>query len=100
MRVGVPRRISGLRVNGSNAELDASISADGLTLYFDSDRPYGSSVIGNIFMTTRATKNDPWGPAVKMGPEINGSGNVSQSPWISPNGLELYFNVLAVRRVW
>jgi Tol biopolymer transport system component len=67
----------------------ASIAADGLTLYFDSGRPggYGS---GDIWMTTRATKNDPWGPPVNMGPKINTSAE-DACPRISTDGLELYF---------
>jgi len=88
---GPPQNL-GPAVNSPSYEFLASISADGLTLYFDSDRPYEDAIRLNIYMTTRATKNDPWGPAVKMGPEINGPGNVSEVPWISPDGLELYFD--------
>ena len=88
---GPPQNL-GPAVNSSKNEFFASISTDGLTLYFDSDQPYGDAINLNIYMATRATKNDPWGPAVKMGPEINGAGNVSEVPWISPDGLELYFD--------
>jgi len=89
---GPPQNL-GAAVNSPSTELfGASISADGLTLYFCSDRPYGDDQRYNIFMTTRATKNDPWGQAVNVGPTINGPGGVSEGPWISPNGLELYFS--------
>jgi Tol biopolymer transport system component len=67
----------------------ASISRDGLTLYFDPIRPGGYGGC-DIYMTTRATKNDPWGPAVNLGPRINSSAH-DESPWISADGLELYF---------
>ncbi len=75
--------------NTAKSDAAASISADGLTLYFISQRPggYGSA---DIYMTTRATKNDPWGQAVNMGPKINSS-NADLCPWISADGLELYF---------
>jgi len=85
---GPPENL-GPAVNDPNVSALASISADGLTLYFNSDRPggYGS---WDIYMTTRATKNDPWGPPVNVGPKVNSSAN-DGAPWISADGLELYF---------
>jgi len=65
----------------------ACISADGLTLYFTSNRA-GS---GDIYMTTRVTTHDPWAQVVNMGPKINSSADDS-CPWISADGLELYFH--------
>ena len=66
----------------------ASISRDGLTLYFDSTRPEGQGC--DIYVTTRASKDAPWTPAVNMGPGINCADH-DELPWISPDGLELYF---------
>jgi len=66
-----------------------SISDDGLTLYFHSNRPggYGSY---DLYATTRASRHDPWGPPVNVGPKVNSSyGDVG--PWISADGLELFF---------
>lgn len=85
---GPPENL-GAVINTAVGDELASISADGLTLYFDSDRPggYGSS---DIWITTRATKNDPWGPPVNMGPKINSSAG-DACPCISTDGLELYF---------
>jgi len=76
-------------VNTPYEESCACISADGLTLYFNSNRPggYGSY---DIYVTTRATKNDPWGPPVNVGPPVNGSAS-DATPWITTDGLELYF---------
>jgi len=74
-------------VNTAKDEYGASISVDGLTLYFNSD-------IGrqwpDIYVTTRPTKNAPWGPPVSLGPKVN-TPDGNGGPWISPNGLELYF---------
>jgi hypothetical protein len=86
---GPPENL-GLVVNSSKHDGTPSMSADDLTLYFCSDRPggYGRH---DIYMTTRATKNDPWGKAVNLGPAINTSA-AEVAPWISPNGLELYLN--------
>ena len=77
-------------VNGSKDEAHASISADGLVLYFMSNRPggYGS---WDIYMTTRTTKNNPWGPPVNMGPKVNSSA-IDGAPWVSMDSLELYFH--------
>lgn len=79
----------GPAVNSAEDDSYASISADGLTLYFDSARPGGYGYY-DIYMTTRTTKNDPWGPAVNLGPRVN-SPRTDASAWESPDGLELYF---------
>jgi hypothetical protein len=88
-----PAENLGPMVNSSYAEAQASISADGLTLYFNSNRPEGYGSF-DIYVTTRATKNDPWGKAVVLAPPINRTGNSATDgePWISPDGLELYFH--------
>jgi Tol biopolymer transport system component len=65
------------------------ISADGLELYFCSGRPGGQGG-SDLYMSTRPTKNDPWGQAVNLGPKVNSSNN-DGVPVISPDGLELYF---------
>ena len=80
----------GPKVNTSQGDGCAHISADGLELYFDSNRSggYGS---WDIWITTRQTKDDSWGQPTKLGPPINTSffeGRVS----ISSDGLELYFS--------
>ena len=79
----------GPTVNTSYADLNPSISADGLSLYFASDRDggYGS---WDLWMTTRETTSEPWGEPVNLGPPVNGpAGEVF--PCISSDGLELYF---------
>jgi hypothetical protein len=79
----------GPAVNSSQIDEGASISADGLTLYFHSTRPGGFGRY-DIYVTTRASRSAAWGPAVNVGPTINSSG-ADSCPWISTNGLELYF---------
>jgi len=65
------------------------VSADGLSLYFESMRPggYGSY---DIYVATRATENDPWGPPVNLGPTVNSS-HGDGDPSISSDGLTLFF---------
>ncbi len=80
----------GTSVNSSDMDLWPSVSADTLTLYFYSLRPggYGS---GDIWQTVRPTVNDPWGPAENLGVFVNSSTDEG-GPWISTDGLELYFS--------
>jgi Tol biopolymer transport system component len=85
-----PMENLGTSVNSSSWEDLSSISKDGLSLYFPSLRPGGFGAY-DIYMTTRATKNDPWGPAVNLGPTINSSEN-DRTVWISADNLELYIS--------
>jgi len=86
---GPPENL-GPRVNSPQWDGFASISTDGLTLYFISSVGQADLLATDIYMTTRATKNDPWGPAVNLGATVNGT-RQDLDPWISPDGLELYF---------
>jgi len=79
----------GSPVNSSTWDAGAYISADGLELYFDSSRSggYGSY---DIWITKRTRKDNAWGIPENLGPVVNSSAG-DATPWISPDGLELYF---------
>ena len=78
----------GPTVNSSYGDASPSISTDGLSLYFHSNRPgYGGN---DIWVTTRKTKDDPWGPPVNLGPTVN-SQYGEWNPDISSDGSTLYF---------
>ncbi len=79
----------GSTVNSSAGEKGPSISADGLSLFFYSDRPGGHGSF-DIWMTTRATTEDDWGTPVNLGPPVNSSAN-DRNPDISADDLTLYF---------
>jgi len=70
-------------------ESQPSISADGRTLYFVSDRTGGFGGY-DIY---RSIKNDAgvWGTPINLGPMINSKGN-EKSPFIHPDGKTLYFS--------
>jgi beta-lactamase regulating signal transducer with metallopeptidase domain/Tol biopolymer transport system component len=86
---GQPENI-GPPVNGPQSDHWPRLSADGLELYFYSvDRPGGYG-IGDIWLTTRATAEAPWGEPVNLGPSINSSED-DGAAFISTDGLELYF---------
>ncbi len=84
----------GPKVNSSALENGPDISSDGLVLYFSSridtaDRPgFGSH---DIWVTTRKTKDEPWGTPVNLGRTVNSSA-LEGGPSVSVDGLSLYFN--------
>ncbi|MHC4191577.1 MAG: hypothetical protein ACYSUB_18170 [Planctomycetota bacterium] len=80
----------GSQVNRSSGEWGASISSDGLLLYFCSWRSggYGRS---DVYVTTRETKDDPWGTPMNLGPTVNSSAN-DECPSISADELLLFFH--------
>ncbi|MFC1634778.1 LamG-like jellyroll fold domain-containing protein [Planctomycetota bacterium] len=80
----------GPTVNTPAANSSPSISADGLTLFFDSDRPGGSGD-WDVWVTTRETTNDDWGTPVNLGPTVNTSATEG-NPGISADGLSLFFD--------
>jgi serine/threonine protein kinase len=80
----------GQTVNCSSDEGAVSISADGLMLFFISDRPGGYG-LHDIWVTWRTTTHDSWSTPVNLGPTVNTSSREG-SPEISADGLELYFD--------
>ncbi len=79
----------GPTINSSSREVGPEISADGLTLYFNSDRPGGYGDV-DLWLSTRPTTNDPWAEPVNLGPTINSS-YANVTPNVSGDGLELFF---------
>lgn len=75
-------------VNSGYSETHASLSVDGRTIYFSSDRPGGFG--GKDIYFSRILPNGHWGPAQNMGPLINTAFD-EESPFIMPDGKTLYF---------
>ena len=85
-----PIRSVGDKINQINTwESQPSISNDGKTLYFVSDRPGGYGGY-DIYKSTKDEKGE-WGYPVNLGPVINSKGN-EKSPFIHPDGKTLYFS--------
>ena len=76
-------------VNTKYWESHASLSHDGKTLYFTSNRPGGMGGL-DIYMTQRNI-GDNWGPPKNLGPVINSSYN-EDAPFITSDGKRLYFS--------
>jgi len=79
----------GASVNSSALEMGPSVSADGLELYFGSNRPGGSGG-WDIYIATRTTLSSTWGTAENLEPMVN-SASYDGHPCISPDGLTLFF---------
>ncbi len=80
----------GPKVNKVSNDFHQNISADGLTLFFSSNRRGGLGDY-DLYMTRRATKKDPWGEPENLGPPVN-SGFQEANPEISYDGSILYFD--------
>jgi hypothetical protein len=77
-------------VNSAYNDQHPSISKDGLSLYFVSNRPGGFG--GNdIWVTQHATVDDAWRPPRNLGPSINTSRN-DFAPDLTIDGHHLYMN--------
>jgi tetratricopeptide (TPR) repeat protein len=75
-------------INTRYWESQASISDDGRTIVFASDRPGG---FGGLDLYVSVKTNGDWGPAVNLGPEINTPFNEDR-PFIINNGKTLFFS--------
>ena len=77
-------------VNSAFRDENATLSADGLTLYFASDRPGGEGST-DVWVTRRASHDSPWGPPENLGPPINTS-SIDGAPSLSPDGHVLFIH--------
>lgn len=79
-------------INTPGFEGKPALSADGLELYFVSDRPgaLGGPGDQDIYVTRRASVNGSWGPPERVPPPIS-SAFFDITPTISLDGLALYF---------
>ena len=66
-------------VSSPSREGDPVITADGLTLYFRSDRAAAFASF-NIYVATRATTSDPFGPATRSGQRPSFRTAMAQAP--------------------
>jgi hypothetical protein len=80
----------GCQINSPFGEQGPAISKGGLSLYFGSMRPDGFGA-SDIWVSQRASVDDPWGPPVNLGATINtpGADNV---PALSRDGHFLFFH--------
>ncbi|MHC4517188.1 MAG: LamG-like jellyroll fold domain-containing protein [Planctomycetota bacterium] len=80
----------GPTVNSSVRDQRASISSDGLELYFHSER-HGGLGDHDLYLTTRSALDEPWGEPVNLGPPVNTSDREG-GPRLSADDLSLLFH--------
>jgi len=80
----------GPTVNKASFDARPSLSADGLLLFFESDRHDGHGSVDVYFMR-RATLSDPWSEPRNLGMQVNGPYS-DENGVISPNGSTVYFH--------
>jgi Tol biopolymer transport system component len=79
----------GPSVNSSYADGAPSLSTDGLSLFFHSERPGGRGD-GDLWVTTRKALDAPWPAPQNLGPVVN-SRTWEGGPSISADGRVLFF---------
>src|SRR5688500_20408542 len=79
----------GPTVNSPFADNVPDVSRDGLSLYFSSNRAGGSGA-GDLWVSRRASVDDPWGVPVNLRPTANSS-TVDRGPDVSPDVHYLIF---------
>ncbi len=86
---GAPTNL-GPGINTSSSEGLACIAADGLSLYFTSNRPGGSGA-HDLYIATRASSEDNWSQPINLGPTVNSHAE-EFFVCISSDGLTLLFD--------
>lgn len=87
---GTPVKL-GPAINSSNFEGHTTVSADNLTLIFDSDRSGGVDGSTDLWISTRINAAAAWEPARPLDPPINTS-SLEIYPCLSEDGLLLFFS--------
>jgi hypothetical protein len=69
---------------------DPTATGDALELYFASERIGAAGGYADLYVSTRASRSDPWGAPMNV-LELN-SASEDQSPGVSADGLTIYFS--------
>ena len=80
----------GVVVNSTMRDENPMLTADGLSLYFASDRPGGLGAT-DIWVTRRASHDSPWEEPRNLGPPIN-TALIDGAPSLSPDGHVLFIH--------
>jgi Tol biopolymer transport system component len=83
---GVPERMA--QFSTDTIDNNPSVSGDGLSLYFSH---YDNNNELNIYVATRNSKNDPWGPAARLPREVITLAYHEDGAKVSSDELSLFF---------
>lgn len=87
---GTPENL-GRNINSTKWDAQASISADGNTLMWSSNREDGNVIGGSDIWMSKKDTNGKWIKAFNIGMPINTKGT-EHSPYLHPDGKTLYFS--------
>jgi Tol biopolymer transport system component len=76
-------------VNSEYPDGNPTLSGDGLTLIFSSER-VGGKGSGDLWMTQRSSVTEPWGEPVNIGGTVN-TNSYEGAPSLSPDGRWLFY---------
>ncbi|MCA9138143.1 MAG: serine/threonine-protein kinase [Planctomycetales bacterium] len=79
----------GLSINSNGRDKSPFLTADGLQLWFVSDR-YGTSGGRDLWVCVRQSDNEPFGEPINAGPQINSTAD-EESPTLTGDGKLLFF---------
>ncbi len=79
----------GPTINSPSQDTGAHLSSDGLVLVFESERASGVGK-NDLYLSTRPTKDAPFGKPVSLGPTIN-TPDSEQGPCLSSDGQTLMY---------
>ncbi len=85
---GEAKKVEG-DINSTYFESSASVSSDGKTLYFVSERPRGGFGMGDVYRAKRISKTE-WGKAENLGSVVNDEYD-QIGVFIHPDGKTLYY---------
>jgi hypothetical protein len=90
----VPTRIDALST-ASFADSYPTLSADGLEMFFQSNRTSNN----DVYRSTRPSTTAAWGAPVRV-PELSAAGNSESGPELSSDGRRIWFSRLTVSASW
>ena len=76
-------------LNTASDDRQPNVRVNGREIVFASNREGGEGEL-DIWTATRSSVNEPWGPAVNLGPGVNSTAGESR-PSLSRNGKRLLF---------
>ncbi|MFC1793001.1 protein kinase [Planctomycetota bacterium] len=79
----------GPKVNSAAKDFHTTLSADGLLLFFDSDR-LGGYGRADIWVIRRSTRTEPWSEPMNLGPSVNSPAD-EHFAYLTSDGSTLYF---------
>jgi hypothetical protein len=81
-----PTRV--VELSSSDSDDDPSLTADQLEIYFDSGRFTTGGAGGDVWVATRTSTSEPFGPPVVIDPFVSGFDDTTGD--LSPDGLRIY----------